>query len=86
MEKATCLALPAQSEKLVSYILASDYHGNRPLKPYTKTEIGTCLVMYDVYFKTHNVDVKNRIETPGIQFQDQTYSKENIQTITELMN
>jgi hypothetical protein len=34
-----------QLEKLVSYILASDYLDNRPLE--TKTEVGVGLVIYE---------------------------------------
>jgi hypothetical protein len=42
-------------------------------------------VMYDIDFKTHIVDVQCRIKIPGIHFQGQKYSNENIQTITELI-
>jgi hypothetical protein len=38
------------SEKLVPYILARDYSGNRPSKHYAKSEAGANLVMYDVYW------------------------------------
>ncbi len=54
-------------------------------KPYTKTEVGMGSVMYDIDFKTYIVDVQCRIKIPGIHFQGQKYSNENIQTITELM-
>jgi hypothetical protein len=36
-------------EKLIPSIPARDYHGNRPLEPYAKSESGTNLVIYDVY-------------------------------------
>jgi hypothetical protein len=54
-------------------------------KPYSKTEAGAGLVVYNVKLKTCNVDVQYRlsvfrIEIPGIHFWDQKYSNENIQT------
>ncbi len=54
-------------------------------KPYTKTEVGMDFVMYDVYLKTRNVDVKSRIKLPEIHFQDQKDRNVIVQTITESM-
>jgi hypothetical protein len=39
------------SEKLVPHITAHDIGGNRPLKPYAKSESDAHLVMYDVYWQ-----------------------------------
>jgi hypothetical protein len=49
-----------RSEKLFSYILASDYHRNMPSKTlyYRKTEVGAGFVMYDIFLKTSNVGVQ----------------------------
>jgi hypothetical protein len=51
--EAYCLFCPLQpnwrKKKLVLYILARDYSGNRPSKPCAKSEFGVNPVMYDVY-------------------------------------
>ncbi len=39
------------SEKLIAHITARDISGNRPLKPYAKSESDVNLVMYDVYWQ-----------------------------------
>ncbi len=82
---ANILPSSSQSEKLALYIKLLTIVLIGLWKPYTKTEVGADIEMYNIYCKACNEVVDNGIKTPGIHFQDRIYSNENIQTLTELM-
>jgi hypothetical protein len=60
-----CLALLILNWFLISLLLTVAIGLQ---KPCTKTEVCAGLVMYDVYLKTRNVDVKCSIKIPGYIF------------------
>ncbi len=75
--------LPNHTVEIGSVFPASSYHGNRPSKPYTKTEVAAGLKLNDA---TCNVVVVTGSKYLEYINQDQKYNNKNTQTITETMN